>query len=420
MLQYHNELMKIHHNSKTDRIGIQAVGEQFERAGYIFREQPISDYGIDAQIEFVEGEIVTGKLIALQIKTGTSWFQESTEEGYVFRGDNEHLKYWIEHSLPVLIILHNPETKISYWQAIKTENVIPTDKAWKIIVPKIQRINPGMEVDLKRLINKLPAHKNYTICCIDDVSHGLAKRYSLRVILNNEHTQSEILALIKRVTVEAVNCEYHRSDITRSHWRNKPAHVVWLFIFPSAEDEKNNNFICQTEWFSESIPPGAEPISIGGEKLTDRVKVKWNDSYLTWAKFNEDNTIDKETFVQDVSSIAGSICKLLASAESALSKYDNTEHGFENLSDILRRDYEQATALYFKGTEVGLSPYECKNASQKFQNMIAHAHNVYIFFGGVGADNDRTEENLIWNIRNQLKYFKESEVEFRLAMKEIQ
>ena len=81
--------MKIHHNSKTDRIGIQAVGEQFERAGYIFREQPISDYGIDAQIEVVEGEIVTGELIALQIKTGTSWFQESTPQGYVFRGDNE-------------------------------------------------------------------------------------------------------------------------------------------------------------------------------------------------------------------------------------------------------------------------------------------------------------------------------------------
>lgn len=412
--------MKIHHNSKIDRIGIQAVGEQFERAGYIFREQPISDYGIDAQIEVVEGETVTGKLIALQIKTGASWFQESTEDGYVFRGGNEHLKYWIEHSLPVLIILHNPDTNISFWQAIKTENVIPTNKAWKIIVPKIQRINPGMEVDLKRLVNKLPAHKNYTICRIDDVSHGLAKRYSLRVILNTEHTQSEIIGLIKKLTVEAVNCDYHRSDITRSHWRNKPAHVVWLYIYPSAEDEKNNNFICQTEWFSESITPGPEPISIGGEELSDRVRVNWNDSYLTWAKFNEDNTIDKETFFQNVSNIAEDICRLLASAESALSKYDNTEHNFEILSDILRRDYEQATALYFNGTEVGLSPYECKDASQKLQNMIAHARNVYIFFGGVGADNDRTEENIIWNVRSQLKYFKESEVEFRIALKEIQ
>lgn len=412
--------MKIHHNSKTDRIGIQAIGEQFERVGYIFREQPVSDYGIDAQIEVVEGDIVTGELIALQIKTGLSWFKESTPDGYVFRGDNDHLKYWIEHSLPVLIILHNPETHISYWQAIKTENVIPTDKAWKIIVPKTQRINPGMDVDLKRLVQKLPAHKDYTICRIDDVSHGIAKRYSLRVILNNDYTQSEIIALIKKLTVEAVNCEYHRSDITRHHWRNKPAQVVWLFIYPSAEDEKNNNFICQTEWFSESIPSEAEPISIGGEEISDRIKIKWNNSYLVWAKFNDDNTIDKESFIQNVSRIADRICKLLVFAELALSRYANTEHNFENLSDILRRDYEQATALYLKGTDLGLSPYECKNASQKFQNMIAHAHNVYIFFGGVGANNDRTEENLIWNIRSQLNHFKEAEVAFRIAMKEIQ
>lgn len=286
--------MKLHHNSKTDRIGIQAVGEQFERAGYIFREQPISDYGIDAHIEVVEGELVTGKLIALQIKTGISWFQELTSKGFVFRGDNKHLKYWIEHSLPVLIILYNPETRASCWQAIKTENVIPTGEGWKIIVPENQRINPGMDVDLKRLVNKFPSYKGYTICRLGDGSHGLAKRYSLRVILNKEHTQSEIIALAKKLTVEAINYEYHRNDITRNRWRNKPAQIVWLFIYPSAEDESNNNFICQTEWFSESIPSGAKPISIGGEEISDGIKIKWNYDYLTRAKFNDENIIDKE------------------------------------------------------------------------------------------------------------------------------
>ncbi len=411
--------MKIKHTSKTDRIGVHAVGEQFERAGYIFREQPISDYGIDAHIEIVEGEEVTGKLIALQIKTGSSWFKESTTQGFVFRGDNAHLKYWIEHSLPVLIILHNPKNKISYWQAIKTENVIPTGKGWKIIVPGNQRINPGMNVDLKRLVNKLHTHKSYTICRIDDVSHGIAKRYSLRVILNKEHTQSEIIDLIKRLTAESANCEYHRNEITREHWRNKAAHVVWLLIYPSAEDERNNNFICQTEWISEQIPKEGKPSPMGGEEISDRLKVKWNYDYLTWSKFNEDNTIDKESFVQNVNSLAEKICSLLRDAESALNKYDNEEYNFAKLSDLLKQDYDQATSFYNQGVNIGLSPYECKRASQKFQSMIAHAHNVYIFFGGIGKDNDRTEENLIWNIRSQLNYFKEAKAEFKIAIKEI-
>lgn len=411
--------MKIKHTSKIDRIGVQAVGEQFERAGYIFREQPISDYGIDAHIEVVEGEEVTGKLIALQIKSGVSWFKESTTQGYVFRGDNEHLKYWIEHSLPVLIILHNPKNKSSYWQAIKKENVIPTGKGWKIIVPGNQRINPGMNVDLKRLINKLHTHNSYTISQIDDVSHGLAKRYSLRVILNKEYTQSEIINLIKKLTTESANCEYHRNEMTRGHWRNKAAHVVWLFIYPSAEDERNNNFICQTEWISEQIPQEGKPSQIEGEEISDRLKVKWNYDYLTWSKFNEENTVDKETFVQNVNNLAEKISILLVSAESALNKYDNEKYNFTKLSDILKRDYNEATLLYNKGLDVGLSPYECKRASQKFQSMIAHAHNVYIFFGGIGENNDRTEENIIWNVRSQLNYFKEYKTEFKIAIKDI-
>ncbi|MCK4840414.1 MAG: DUF4365 domain-containing protein [Methylococcales bacterium] len=412
--------MKIHHNSKIDRIGVQAVGEQFERAGYIYREQPVSDYGIDAHIELVEGETVTGKLIALQIKTGLSWFREPISQGYVFRGDNEHLKYWVEHSLPVLIILHDPETHFSYWQSIKTENVIRTGKGWKIIIPENQRINPGMDVDLKRLVNKLSAHKSYTISSIDDVSHGLAKRYSFRVILNKEHTQSKIIDLIKDLTIEAVNCEYHRSDITRNHWRNKAAHVVWLLIYPSAEDEANNNFICQTEWFSEFIPSGAEPMSIGGEEISDRIRVKWNYEYLTWARFNDDNTTDKETFIQNVLCLTNNICSLVAIIESALVKYDTKKINFLELSNILSRDYAHIDKLYADGTNLGLSPYECKSASQKFQNLIASAHNIYIFFGGLGKNNDRSEENLIWNIRSQLSSFKESEKEFRFKVKEIQ
>ena len=411
--------MKIKHSSKIDRIGVQAVGEQFERAGYVFREQPISDYGIDAHVEVVEGEEVTGKLIALQIKSGPSWFKESTTQGFIFRGDNEHLKYWIEHSLPVLIILHNTKNKISYWQAIKTENVIPTGRGWKIIVPGNQRINPGMNVDLKRLVNKLHTHKSYTICRIDDVSHGLAKRYSLRVILNREHTQSEIIDLIKRLTTESANCEYHRNEITRDHWRNKAAHVVWLLIYPSAEDERNNNFICQTEWISEQIPKEGKPSPMDGEEISDRLKVKWNFDYLIWSKFNEENTIDKESFVQNVNSLAEKICSLLGYAESALNKYDNEEYSFSKLSQLLKQDYDQATSFYNQGINIGISPYECKRASQKFQSMIAHAHNVYIFFGEVGEDNDRTEENIIWNIRSQLNYFKEVKAEFRIEMKEI-
>tara|TARA_B110000196_G_C21140056_1_gene663286 strand:- start:511 stop:1059 length:549 start_codon:yes stop_codon:yes gene_type:complete len=181
--------MKVSNNSNTDRVGIQTVGMQFEEVGYVFREQPISGYGIDAQIEIVKNKNATGKLAALQIKSGISFFEEEIVEGFIYRGDTSHLKYWLNHSLPVLIVLCNTTNKESYWQAITPANAILTKKAWKIVIPKYQKINSGMNTDLMRLVSKLPVHKNYTIHSTKDLSLATVKRYSLRVILNREHTQ---------------------------------------------------------------------------------------------------------------------------------------------------------------------------------------------------------------------------------------
>ncbi|MHB8064874.1 MAG: DUF4365 domain-containing protein [Ruminiclostridium sp.] len=59
----------------TERIGVSHVASiVHEKMGWIFREQPIADYGIDAQIEIANHECPTGKLIALQIKSGESYF----------------------------------------------------------------------------------------------------------------------------------------------------------------------------------------------------------------------------------------------------------------------------------------------------------------------------------------------------------
>jgi hypothetical protein len=41
--------MKADSKSRTGRIGIAGIQLLFERLGWIFREQPIEDYGIDAQ-----------------------------------------------------------------------------------------------------------------------------------------------------------------------------------------------------------------------------------------------------------------------------------------------------------------------------------------------------------------------------------
>jgi hypothetical protein len=77
-----------------------------EELGWLFREQPTEDYGIDAHVEVVDGRDVRGRLLALQIKSGESWFQDLASGGWWFRPDDDHVQYWLRHSLPVVVILY--------------------------------------------------------------------------------------------------------------------------------------------------------------------------------------------------------------------------------------------------------------------------------------------------------------------------
>jgi hypothetical protein len=111
------------------------------RLGWIFREQPNQDKGVDAQIEEVANGRATGRLIGLQIKSGISWFKRKTRSGFIYSGDLEHLTYWQGHSLPILIVLFDPISAEAYWQWVSDDHVRLTDKGWTLVIPYTQTIS---------------------------------------------------------------------------------------------------------------------------------------------------------------------------------------------------------------------------------------------------------------------------------------
>jgi len=124
----------------TERLGINAVEQiVLKELQWIFREQPIADMGIDAHIETVINGAPTGQLLALQIKTGTSHFRDNGD-ALVYYGTNVHIDYWSGHSLPVLLVAHLPETNETYWVQASPPHVSPTNFAWKISIPKSNRL----------------------------------------------------------------------------------------------------------------------------------------------------------------------------------------------------------------------------------------------------------------------------------------
>jgi hypothetical protein len=108
---------------RTERIGVARFDGFFSRVGWLFREQFPSDYGIDAQVEIADGDNATGALIGMQIKAGRSYFSEQVDEAIIFRSNDKHIKYWIGHHLPVIVILRDDIKDILYWQVISEETI---------------------------------------------------------------------------------------------------------------------------------------------------------------------------------------------------------------------------------------------------------------------------------------------------------
>ena len=135
--------------SSTERIGVSHCNEIAERNNWLFREQPINDIGIDAHMEHLEPSGESKRLLALQIKSGASWFKEKRDSFIIFRSVNERqYNYWTTNPLPCILVLYNPVDNTCIWQKL-TAKTIERTKDGKGFIVKI----PLSQVFLNDLSN---------------------------------------------------------------------------------------------------------------------------------------------------------------------------------------------------------------------------------------------------------------------------
>ena len=134
-----------------DRVGVSKLETLFAESGWFFREQFVKDYGIDALVEVVDNNEPTGQLIAIQIKSGESYFSESDDKKITYRPDAKHVEYWLRHGLPVIVALFNPVEDKFYWAPVSKDTIKKTKKAYKIDIPRANVLNAQNCILLKRI-----------------------------------------------------------------------------------------------------------------------------------------------------------------------------------------------------------------------------------------------------------------------------
>src|SRR4051794_7398509 len=102
------------------RLVSRIVSDTFE---WLFRQiHQEEDFGIDGHLELITSVgLVTGRMIAAQIKYGPSFFAEKNKWGYVYRGKKKHFNYLANYTAPVIICICEPKTKKCYWVRFEAE-----------------------------------------------------------------------------------------------------------------------------------------------------------------------------------------------------------------------------------------------------------------------------------------------------------
>lgn len=315
--------------------GIAIVQQAILKLGFIFREQPIHDVGIDAHVEIVEHGNATGRLLALQIKSGKSYFREEANRCFAFRCHEAHLSYWLHHALPVLLVLCDTEDEVCYWQWLTLENVESTGKQWKVLVPKNQVIESSA-ARFTGIATRLVPVERFNIIGQKDVSFVLTKRYSLDVLLCGSLSKAEIGSVI---------C----------------------------------NWICRALWIDEKLPESQAPLRWEGEDIGDSIVVEWSNRHDQIKNLYREHSVKKGYFLERVRKMRNKVDSLVAKLKEAI---EGEELGGAP-ADPLFEDLEpEMTAQYFEGSRLGVPPVECRDVDLKFQSVIALAHNLVVpFFG---------------------------------------
>jgi len=116
-------------NESKDRALVGEVIATVALAGQISREFPISDHGIDMEIEFKAdtGE-ATGRRLYLQLKSGDSYLRVRKSDGAeMFRVKEErHVRYWAAHEYPVMLVIRSSEGEVRWMEVGELLKLNPT------------------------------------------------------------------------------------------------------------------------------------------------------------------------------------------------------------------------------------------------------------------------------------------------------
>lgn len=397
----------------TQQIGTSRVATAIARMGWIFRPQPEQDHGIDGHIEIMSGNHAIGRLIAVQIKCGTSYFKESSADGVTFRCSLRKAKYWIDHTLPVLIVLVHPNDDRIIWQHASPDAFRPTGKDVKIFIPILQSLDHGAIDALESAATPLLADGTYSQSKISDLNLGQYRGFSLRIVIHGSPTRTNISVAARTAIADARRQDAKRSDINGR--RPKEVDHILAFLFLTPQEERNNNWVCRCEWSREGSPAFSADAFKPNEHIGQRIVAHWAKGQKELATFIKDRTLSKFEFIE----VALPLAKAAMQLEQSLAQARNRklrDSTFTSMRSWSNDNRDAIRTLYNRINSLGFPPAEGEDLLNALDMLAGYLDNIPLIIDKKPGN----EKAWLYALDIQVKAAAEQAEAVRVDMRRIQ
>jgi hypothetical protein len=241
-------------------IGLLVANLIFTKFGWLTRDQPKHDHGIDSMVEIYENKKATARLFALQVKTGKSYLKPKGEN-FLFYGEKRHYEYYERYPVPVFIIFHDEVESKTRWVQFDVDKIQLTKSGWVIEVAGHNYLNEASKDTFEKLIpSNSKIEKRVQVSFSTDATELNAELDGLSA--EEKEIRIRILGycnwfapLSKKELSEYLNGEHSSEDInwhTTALVKKKLLIETPSHIYPNKKDPKAFRIIEQAMQHSEA------------------------------------------------------------------------------------------------------------------------------------------------------------------------
>ena len=174
--------------------------------------------------------------------------------------------------------------------------------------------------------------------------------------------------------------------MVEGQWGDADAHVVWTFVYPSAEDEARCNHICRSLWIHESLDSDARPLALEGENIGNDIIVDWSANYSFLAEHTSTNTLTKEDYLNGVVPLIDELKQLLDRVGGRLLSLKNEEIVEDQFLETTDADRQRTSDIYMTISAMSLAPFECKDMDERLECFITSMDNIVLNYSERGRE----------------------------------